>query len=93
MNHFIFPGCKTQIRMSTHGHGYIVIFFFIFGIFFAIAMAWVFAVCNVLNRKLKNLNFLLVLFAHGSVGLVMSIVYILAEKVITGNPFRFYTAY
>ena len=56
-------------------------------------MAWVFAVCNVLNRKLKNLNFLLVLFAHGSVGLLMAICYILGEKLITGNDFRFYTAY
>lgn len=48
-------------------------------------MAWLYAACNVVSRKLKNLHFTFVAFYHAVVGLIIAIVFILGRLVITGD--------
>ena len=62
------------------------------GIIVAFTLAWAFAACNVINRKLKDLHFALILFYHALFGMTIAVLIIVLEKLITGNPFRIYTA-
>lgn len=64
----------------------------IIGICMALAAAWLFAASNVINRYLKNMHFSMVLFYHALCGVILASSAILIEKLVTGNPFRVYTA-
>lgn len=61
------------------------------GILVIFSAAWLFAGANVLNRKLKDIHFAVIVFWVGLSGLIVTFVIIVLEKVITGNPFRVYT--
>ena len=61
------------------------------GIGVIFAVSWLYSAVNVLSRKLKNMHFSMVLFYHACFGLAIMIVWILVEKFIFGNPFRYYT--
>lgn len=64
----------------------------ILGIGMIFGVSWLFAACNVINRKLKGMHFAIVLFYHALCGIFITVIIIVLEKVITGNPFRIYTA-
>lgn len=61
------------------------------GIIICCVLAWVFAATCVFNRRLKDVNFAVVLFYHSIFGFTASALYIITEKLITGIPFRIYT--
>jgi drug/metabolite transporter (DMT)-like permease len=61
------------------------------GIVLAFALSWVYSATCVFNRRLKDVNFAVVLFYHSIFGMCAATLMILVEKLITGNPFRIYT--
>ena len=61
------------------------------GIIIAFTQAWVYSATCVFNRRLKDVHFAVVLFYHCIFGMGAAALIIVAEKVITGNPFRIYT--
>ena len=61
------------------------------GIVLAFIMSWVYSTVCVINRRLKDVNFAIVLFYHSIFGICASTVIIIGEKLITGNPFRIHT--
>jgi drug/metabolite transporter (DMT)-like permease len=63
-----------------------------YGIAFAFFIAWLFAACNVINRYLKAIHPATVIFFHALCGLTLAITYMVIERLVTGNPFRTYTA-
>lgn len=62
------------------------------GISVIFGVSWLFAASNVINRKLKGLHFAIILFYHALCGISIAISIILLEKLMTGNPFRIYSA-
>ena len=61
------------------------------GIIIAFTLSWVYSATCVFNRRLKDVHFAVVLFYHCIFGMSAAALIIVAEKVITGNPFRIYT--
>ncbi len=61
------------------------------GIVLAFTLSWVYSATCVFNRRLKDVNFAVVLFYHSIFGFCAATLLILGEKLITGSPFRFYT--
>lgn len=61
------------------------------GIVLAFICSWVYSATCVFNRRLKDVNFAVVLFYHSIFGMCAATIIILGEKIITGNPFRIYT--
>lgn len=62
------------------------------GIILAFTLSWVFSATCVFNRRLKDVHFAVVLFYHCIFGITAASAIIIGEKLITGNPFRIYTA-
>jgi drug/metabolite transporter (DMT)-like permease len=52
------------------------------GIILAFAIAWLYSGCNVLNRRLKHVHFLVIQFYHASFGLIFAIILLTLEHVI-----------
>jgi hypothetical protein len=48
-------------------------------------MAWLYAACNVVSRKLKDFHFTLIAFYHAVVGLIIAVVFISGRLIITGE--------
>ena len=61
-----------------------------FGILVAFTGAWTFAVCSVLNRKLKEIGYEALMVYHGLIGGGAASLFILVEGAFRGG-FRFYT--
>jgi drug/metabolite transporter (DMT)-like permease len=61
------------------------------GILIAFTLSWVYSATCVFNRRLKDVNFAVVLFYHSIFGMSAATLLIISEKLITGNPFRIYT--
>ena len=53
--------------------------------------AWTFAVCSVFNRKLKEIDYTVLMVYHGLIGGTLASVFIIIEGIIMGGDFRFYT--
>ena len=60
------------------------------GVIIAFTGAWAFAICSVFNRKLKEINFQVLMVYHGMIGGILASVFILIEGAINGG-FRWYT--
>jgi len=61
------------------------------GISLAFILSWVYSATCVFNRRLKDVNFAVVLFYHSIFGTCVATVIILGVKLFTGNAFRIYT--
>lgn len=61
------------------------------GIILTVVLSWVYSATCVFNRKLKEVNFAVVLFYHSIFGMTAATTMIIGEKIVTGNPFRIYT--
>jgi multisubunit Na+/H+ antiporter MnhE subunit len=59
------------------------------GLLISFTLSWVFAATICFNRRLKNVNFAVVLFYHSIFGITLSSAYITIEKIISGTAFRF----
>lgn len=62
----------------------------VLGVTLAFVLAWLFALCNVINRVLKAINWRIVMFYHALVGLTLSLTAVGIEAIIKGE-FRTYT--
>ena len=58
----------------------------------AFLAAWALAIINCGNRKLKDIHFSIVLFAHALFGLVIAVGYFGLNRFIFGEALVFYTA-
>lgn len=56
-----------------------------FGILLMFVVAWTQAAINVTNRKLRDVHFLIIGFFHPILGFIITIVWILANKIMTGE--------
>ena len=63
----------------------------ILGLMIIFVSAWTFAVNSIFNRKLKAVNFAVVMVYHALLGGILSILYIGVESFIAGK-FRIYTS-
>jgi len=61
------------------------------GILLAFILSWTYSAAMVFNRRLKDVNFAIVLFYHSIFGTCAATGIILGEKLFTGNAFRIYT--
>ena len=52
------------------------------GIIVAFVIAWLYSGCNVLNRKLKHVHFLVIQFYHAVFGLIFAVILLSLEHVI-----------
>jgi len=59
-----------------------------FGIFICFFMSWLYAGCNVINRKLKEVHFAIVGFYHPLTGIIMFGVYYLLMLILHGSVFE-----
>ena len=57
----------------------------------AFVASWVFATSNMLTRKIKEINWTVVLFWHNSVGFISVFIGFLVYCLIAGQPFLSYT--
>ena len=58
------------------------------GLMFALASAFLDAVCAVLNRALKETPTPVIIFYHTIIGFIIAWIYIITEMLITGNGTR-----
>lgn len=58
----------------------------------ALFVAVLLGLCAVLNRKLKNVHYSVVMFYHAMCGFCMAVCMVTIGYLITGSPFRVYTA-
>ena len=61
------------------------------GIGLALLSAWTMGFNSVFTRKLKNINYTVVMTYHGLTGVSLALIYIVVERLIVGE-FRMYTA-
>ena len=61
------------------------------GVIVAFSGAWAFAICNVFNRKLKEIDYTALMVYHGLIGAVLASAVILTEGIVKGGVFRFYS--
>lgn len=54
----------------------------------AFTSAWLYAGTNVMNRKLKDLNFTVLGFYHPFVGLIIALTFIIGQFLVTGMYFE-----
>ena len=57
------------------------------GVVLAYALAWSFASTNIMNRRLKDLHFSVILVWISVMGLVGAVIYLALEYLIQGVPF------
>ena len=50
------------------------------------------AFINVANRALKDIHYSIVLFGHALFGLILAISYFVIKRIVSGEPFEFFTA-
>jgi drug/metabolite transporter (DMT)-like permease len=62
--------------------------FIVLGLMLVFAAAWSFSVNCVLNRTLKEISFSVVMFYHGLIGVVLTIMFISGDMVVNGSDFR-----
>ena len=62
------------------------------GFVLALCIAFLFGFCGVLNRKLKNVHYSIVMYYHAMCGFCMAVSMITIGYLITGSPLRIYTA-
>ena len=55
------------------------------GVMLGFLTAWLGATTNVLNRKLKDIHFTVIGFWHPATGLAMSLIYLVANFLMTGD--------
>jgi drug/metabolite transporter (DMT)-like permease len=61
------------------------------GLLISFTLAWVFSATCVFNRRLRNVNFAVVLFYHSIFGFTMSLLYIFIEWLVTDTGLRLLT--
>jgi drug/metabolite transporter (DMT)-like permease len=61
------------------------------GICLALISAWASAAINCGNRYLKDIHFSIVLFGHALFGLILAIIYFLTVRIVSGDPYEFYS--
>lgn len=59
------------------------------GIVISFSLSWIYAFTCCFNRKLRETHFAVILFFHSGVGAILTIIFILAECLWTGNELRF----
>ena len=62
------------------------------GIILTLAMAIILGLLNVLNRKLKNVHYTVVMYYHAMCGFCMAVLVIAIGYHISGSPLRIYTS-
>ena len=61
------------------------------GVVLALIISWGFAGTNIMNRKLKNVHFSVILICHSLCGIALCGVYLVAEHFATGDAWRHYS--
>lgn len=64
----------------------------IYGFVLALLLALLMGLCAVLNRKLKNVHYSVVMFYHAMCGTCMAVFMITIGYFISGSPIRIYTS-
>ena len=57
----------------------------------AFISAWGLAVTSVFNRKLKTIDYTLVMVYHGFIGVILAILFIVIEGLVKSGQLRFYS--
>lgn len=71
------PGTSTNLQEGKPSE--------MFGIMVAFSVAWFFAGCNVINRKLSEVHFSVIMLYHSLLGTFMALVFIAGDWLVTGN--------